>query len=142
MKIILLGQINVCWVKKFGVNVSGKEIECLQNERFFLWDIIRVLHRYNARVSVCSVPALEGVREHVVNLGSDVRLPCEIVMSEEEVVVWRLAGPGHHDRILSVGKMLVRNDGKGESVPVCIKILRSNKPPLKAVGEAVRNVPL
>lgn len=68
-----------------------------------------------ADVSVCSVSPLEGVREHLVHLGSDVRLPCEIAgVKEEEVLVWRLAGPGHQDRILSVGKMLVRNDGKGE----------------------------
>ena len=91
-------------------------------------------------VSVCSVPSLHGVVEHVVNLGTDVRLACEIVVGEEEVVVWRLAGPGHHDRILSVGKMLVRNDGKGKlRFRVWIEILRPGKPPLKAV---VRNVPL
>ena len=54
-----------------------------------------------------------GVVEHVVAAGSDVRLPCELEGSEDQVVVWRVAGPGHQDRILSVGKMLVRNDGKG-----------------------------
>ena len=48
--------------------------------------------------------------------GSDVRLPCQLEGSQDQVVVWRLAGPGHQDRILSVGKMLVRNDGKGEEL--------------------------
>ena len=50
--------------------------------------------------------------------GSDVRLPCELEGSEDQVVVWRVAGPGHQDRILSVGKMLVRNDGKGNNQSV------------------------
>ena len=59
-----------------------------------------------------------GVVEHVVAAGSDVRLHCEVEGSEDQVVVWRVAGPGHQDRILSVGKMLVRNDGKGNSQSV------------------------
>ena len=54
--------------------------------------------------------------EHVVEEGSDVRLPCQLEGSQDQVVVWRLAGPGHQDRILSVGKMLVRNDGKGKEL--------------------------
>ena len=57
---------------------------------------------------------LSGVVEHVVVAGEDVRLPCELEGTEDQVVVWRVAGPGHQDRILSVGKMLVRNDGKGK----------------------------
>ena len=57
-----------------------------------------------------------GVQEHVVEAGSDVQLPCQVEGSEDQVVVWRLAGPGHQDRILSVGKMLVRNDGKGNAI--------------------------
>ena len=57
-----------------------------------------------------------GVQEHVVEAGSDVQLPCQVEGSEDQVVVWRLAGPGHQDRILSVGKMLVRNDGKGKEL--------------------------
>ena len=57
-----------------------------------------------------------GVTEHVVEAGSDVRLPCQLEGSQDQVVVWRLAGPGHQDRILSVGKMLVRNDGKGKEL--------------------------
>ena len=42
-------------------------------------------------------------------------LKCGIVSPKEEVVLWKWSQSMDHksDRVLSVGKMLVRNDGKG-----------------------------
>ena len=43
------------------------------------------------------------------------QLKCGVISHKEEVVVWKWSKSMDHksDRILSVGKMLVRNDGKG-----------------------------
>ena len=55
------------------------------------------------------------IAEHFVTLGSDLALKCGIVSPKEEVVLWKWSQSMDHksDRVLSVGKMLVRNDGKG-----------------------------
>ena len=84
-----------------------------------------------------SVPNKSRAEEHFVKLGSDVQLECghqdtrdtegdtegdqegDLLDTEREAVVvwsWRAArAPDTSaDRVLSVGKMLVRTDGKGE----------------------------
>ena len=58
----------------------------------------------------------QDIEEHFVTLGSDLSLKCGVISPrEEEVVVWKWSQGLDHksDRVLSVGKMLVRNDGKG-----------------------------
>ena len=56
-----------------------------------------------------------GLTQDFVTLGSDLTLKCGIVSPKEEVVLWKWSQSMDHksDRVLSVGKMLVRNDGKG-----------------------------
>ena len=73
-----------------------------------------------------SVPNKSRAEEHFVKLGSDVQLECghqhtrdqEGDQEREAVVVWSWraarAPDTSADRVLSVGKMLVRTDGKGE----------------------------
>ena len=81
-----------------------------------------------------SVPNKSKAEEHFVKLGSDVQLQCghqhtrdqegdtegdqELDTERETVVVWSWraaqAPDTSADRVLSVGKMLVRTDGKGE----------------------------
>ena len=77
-----------------------------------------------------SVPNKSRAEEHFVKLGSDVQLECghqdtrdqegdqEGDTEREAVVVWSWraarALDTSADRVLSVGKMLVRTDGKGE----------------------------
>ena len=85
-----------------------------------------------------SVPNKSRAEEHFVKLGSDVQLECghqdtrdqegdtegdqegdqEGYNEREAVVVWSWraarAPDTSADRVLSVGKMLVRTDGKGE----------------------------
>ena len=73
-----------------------------------------------------SVPNKSRAEEHFVKLGSDVQLECghqdtrdtEGDTEREAVVVWSWraarAPDTSADRVLSVGKMLVRSDGKGE----------------------------
>ena len=86
-----------------------------------------------------SVPNKSKAEEHFVKLGSDVQLECghqhtrdqegdtegdqegdqELDTEREAVVVWSWraaqAPDTSADRVLSVGKMLVRTDGKGEA---------------------------
>ena len=80
-----------------------------------------------------SVPNKSRAEEHFVKLGSDVQLECghqhtrdqegdqegdQLDTEREAVVVWSWraarAPDTSADRVLSVGKMLVRTDGKGE----------------------------
>lgn len=58
----------------------------------------------------------QDIEEHFVTLGSDLPLKCGVISPKEEVVVWKWSESMDRksDRVLSVGKMLVRNDGKGE----------------------------
>ena len=58
----------------------------------------------------------QDIEEHFVSLGSDLPLKCGVISTKEEVVVWKWSESMDRksDRVLSVGKMLVRNDGKGE----------------------------
>ena len=60
--------------------------------------------------------------EHFVSLDADISLKCGIVnqVSNNSVVVWRWYPAtrdkkSFDDRVLSVGKMLVRQDGKGKA---------------------------
>ena len=62
---------------------------------------------------------MSSPESHLVSPGGDVLLKCP-VSNPDVLVVWKKGE--ENGRVLSVGKMLVRMDGKGDNLEIEIKV--------------------